>query len=159
MNGAASGGMARFLVVDDDPSTLSAMASLLTAAGHSVFASSGGGSGVNALCHNPFDVVMTDLEMPGIDGRAILRTARERSPRAVLVVVSGRGTELAEELKAAGADIIADKPLDYDALAQALADNGVSRVKLESEGPDAPVQGSCPSERPDRPASPTAAKT
>jgi len=106
--------MPRFLVVDDDPATVSGMTQLLTSDGHAVRAFTAGADALDALSRESFDAVVTDLEMPGVDGHAVARVTRERHPHACLVVVTARAEQAATALSAAGACVVADKPLDYD---------------------------------------------
>lgn len=112
--------MARFLVVDDDHAAVRGLTTLLSLDGHHVSPFTSGAEAVGALARESFDAVVTDLEMPETDGHAVLRAARECSPQACLVVASARGSERHHELTAAGACIVADKPFDYDAIANAI---------------------------------------
>jgi CheY-like chemotaxis protein len=109
--------MARFLVVDDDSSTVNAMALLLAADGHAVTPLTSGADAVETLKENSFDAVITDLDMPDVDGHDVVRVAHERSPAACVVVATARADDARESLAAAGACIVAPKPLDYDAVA------------------------------------------
>jgi CheY-like chemotaxis protein len=112
--------MPRFLVVDDDPPTVHAMTQLLAGDGHEVTPCTAGAEAVDALARSPFDVVMTDLEMPRVDGHAVIRATREQQPGACLVVTTSRGVEREHELAHAGACMVADKPIDYDAATGAV---------------------------------------
>jgi DNA-binding NtrC family response regulator len=114
--------MARFLVVDDDPLSVKALSGLLEGDGHDVAPFTGGAHAVEALARESFDAVVTDLEMPHVDGHAVVRAAREHHPHACVVVVSARAHESWPALVEAGACVIADKPLEYDEVAKALAD-------------------------------------
>jgi CheY-like chemotaxis protein len=114
--------MARFLVVDDDPLTVKAMTQLLRSDGHEVASAMSGAGALEALKEQKFDAVVTDLEMPQVDGRAIVRATRECLPAACLIVVSARADEQGRRLLDAGACIVADKPIDYDGLTQAVAE-------------------------------------
>ena len=67
--------MPRFLVVDDDPSAVTGMTQLLTGDGHEVAPFTGGADAVDALSREPFDAIVTDLEMPHVDGHAVVRAA------------------------------------------------------------------------------------
>lgn len=108
--------MIRFLVVDDEPATARPLRELLEQDGHQAQASTTGADAVRALESAPFDAVMTDLEMPHVDGAEVLRVARERQPRACLVMVTSHAPARCHELGEAGACIVADKPLDYGAV-------------------------------------------
>jgi DNA-binding response OmpR family regulator len=110
----------RFLVVDDDPGTVLGLTRLLVDDGHEVSGFTSGAEAINALASEPFDVVMTDLEMPHPDGHAIVQATRERLPDACVVVSTARARETEDVLVLAGACIVADKPIDYDGLTRAV---------------------------------------
>jgi CheY-like chemotaxis protein len=114
--------MARILVVDDDPSNVTALGRLLEDDGHEVAAFTAGAGAVEALSTGSFDAVVTDLEMPHVDGHAVVRTARETHPHACVVVVTAKAHQAWPALVEAGACIIADKPLEYDEVTRAIAD-------------------------------------
>ena len=112
--------MPHVLVVDDDPAATHALGRLLREDGHRVSAFTSPHEALQALKRWPFDIVITDLEMPELDGHAILRAAREHQPNACIVVVSGKATEHAAALIAAGACVVSDKPVDYAALTSSI---------------------------------------
>lgn len=114
--------MPRFLIVDDDPIAVSGMTRLLIGDGHEVAPFTGGADAVEALSLERFDAVVADLEMPEVDGRAVVDAAREHQPEACLVVTTSRADENSAELVAAGACIVADKPFDYGLVTQAVFD-------------------------------------
>lgn len=114
--------MARFLVVDDDHPTVSGMTRLLLDDGHHVAPFTTGADAVHALSGDRFDAVVTDLEMPHVDGHEVVRATREHQPDACLVVVTAKADEHRQTLVDAGACIVADKPVDYAEVAQAVAE-------------------------------------
>lgn len=113
--------MARFLVVDDDHHSVSGMAGLLTDDGHEVAPFSTGAAAIAALARESFDAVVTDLEMPHVDGHAVVAATREHHPDACLVVMTTRRDD-SERLADSGVCIVADKPLDYEHLAKSVAE-------------------------------------
>jgi two-component system response regulator FlrC len=127
--------MVRVLVVDDDPSAVRGMTRLLSDDGYDVSAFTGGAAAIEALARDGFDVVMTDLEMPGIDGHAVVRATRHRHPLACLVVITGRAEMVVEDLARAGVCIVSDKPFEFSSVVRA-----VSECRSRG-GPGAP--GSC----------------
>jgi CheY-like chemotaxis protein len=106
--------MPRFLVVDDDPAAVASVSTLLVDDGHTVAPFTRGAEAVDALARESFDAVFTDLEMPHVDGHAVVRAAREHQPHACLVVATAKGPEGWADLVKAGACIVADKPFDYE---------------------------------------------
>ncbi len=114
--------MVRFLVVDDDHSAVKALTALLCDDGYVVTSCTTGADAVKALSSESFDAVVTDLEMPHVDGHDVIRATRERLPSACLVVVTGQAKEHSEALADAGTCIVSDKPMDYAEVAQAIAE-------------------------------------
>ncbi len=114
--------MARFLVVDDDPASVRGLTLLLREDGHEVTGFTKGSEAVEALMSGRFDVVLADLEMPVVDGHAVVRTARVAHPDACLVAITARPDEQLRELREAGVCVVADKPFDYDEVMRVVAD-------------------------------------
>ncbi len=115
--------MARFLVVDDDHPTVAAMTRLLSDDGHAVSPFTAGAESVAALSRESFDAVVTDLEMPHVDGHEVVRVTCERLPEACVVVATARAGESERTLVETGAFIVTDKPLDYEAVTKAITDS------------------------------------
>jgi len=63
--------------VDDDPNILSVLSSSLADLGHRITTTLGGQKALDILHQKPFDLVITDLNMPGVDGIAVLRRDKE----------------------------------------------------------------------------------
>jgi len=83
--------MKRILFVDDDPSVLDALRNILRKRRDEwdmVFAI-GGKAALAELAKAPFDVVVTDMRMPGMDGAALLTQVRDQYPGAARIVLSG----------------------------------------------------------------------
>ena len=105
--------MSRFLVVDDSPSALRELVSLLKRDGHEVRAAAHGGDAMESLSEEHFDVVLTDLEMPVADGFAVVRAARATMPHGCRVVMTSAALEMRDELVEGGACFVDGKPFDY----------------------------------------------
>jgi CheY-like chemotaxis protein/anti-sigma regulatory factor (Ser/Thr protein kinase) len=82
---------ASVLVVDDEASIRALLADVLRARGHKVLMAEDGIAGLRAIEGSRFDMVITDISMPGVDGWAVISEARRRSPETKLVVVTGYG--------------------------------------------------------------------
>ena len=103
------------LVVDDDEVVrLSHMRSLATA--HcNVEAAWNGSEALHAMERHPFDVVLLDLRMPGMDGMTVLKTIKERWPESEVVVITGYPSiETAKEAVRLGAYDYLAKPVGPD---------------------------------------------
>lgn len=109
-----------FLVVDDDPSMTAALGRLLRSDGYRTSSFTSGAAAVAAIETETFGVVLTDLEMPSTDGRAVLRAAGERLSTSCLVVHTGTAREERGALCREGACFVVDKPLDYELLRNIL---------------------------------------
>lgn len=114
--------VASFLVVDDDPSTVSGLERLLTFDGHDVTPVTSGADAVTALTNQSFDAVVTDLEMPHVDGHEVVKATRKHQPHACVVVASTLADEKCRDLVDAGACIIADKPFEYEEITKAVTE-------------------------------------
>jgi DNA-binding NtrC family response regulator len=79
----------RLLVIDDEAVALRTLADVFEREPYEVVACQGGAAGLAALEREAFDVVLTDLRMPGVDGMEILRRARALCPDTQVIVVTG----------------------------------------------------------------------
>jgi two-component system KDP operon response regulator KdpE len=102
---------ARLLLVDDEPQIIRALTPALQAAGYLVVSAGSGEEALSALARDPCDVVILDLGLPDMDGKAVITRLREWSNAPVLVL-SARDLE-SEKIAAldAGADDFVNKPV------------------------------------------------
>jgi DNA-binding NtrC family response regulator len=84
--------MGRILVIDDEPDVLNIIVEILRTAGYDVVSAPNGEAGIKALDSNFFDLVFTDLMMPGIGGMDVLQHAVTRSPKTLCIILTGYGT-------------------------------------------------------------------
>ncbi|WP_309888485.1 sigma-54 dependent transcriptional regulator [Archangium sp.] len=109
--------MARILVIDDHDTLREGMAVTLTRSGHTVTAARSGTDGVSAYKKTPFDLVVTDLKMDGMDGIAVTKAIKTQDPAAVVMVVTAFGTiETAVQAMQQGAYDFITKPFTPDVL-------------------------------------------
>jgi CheY-like chemotaxis protein len=92
----------RILVVDDDPLLLKTLCETLESDGHQVVTANGGQTGIDAfgaaqLQHKKFDVVITDLGMPRIDGRKVASFVKSASETTPVILLTGWGQRLVAE--------------------------------------------------------------
>lgn len=101
------------LVVDDDDMVrLSHQRSLMSGGRCNVEAAGNGDTALLAMERKPFDVVLLDLKMPGMDGISVLRTIKQRWPESEVVVITGYPTvETAKEAVRLGAYDYLAKPV------------------------------------------------
>ena len=100
------------LVVDDEQEVGDVVADILATAGHTAVTVRSGKDAVDRLVAERFDVVFTDLAMPGMTGWEVARAVKDRAPEVPVVMMSGFGVEVApEDLPARGVDAVLAKPL------------------------------------------------
>ena len=109
------------------------MAERLTEEGFEVTQASDGEAALKALDKFAFDVIVSDLRLPGVDGREVIGQALTRYPGIVAIVVTGYGTvkDAVEVIKAGAADFVA-KPFQFDELMHVLT-NALEQKRLKSE--------------------------
>lgn len=104
----------RLLVVDDKPNMLSLLEQIL-GKHHVVVTASNGQQALDLLTREQFDVVLTDVRMPGADGFAVARRVKERSPSTeVIVMTAFASIEAAVDAIKLGAFDYVQKPFDPD---------------------------------------------
>jgi DNA-binding NtrC family response regulator len=110
--------MKKVFVVDDDPDQAEIMVQALADPNLQVQAFSDPIRALTALAKEEADLLIADLSMPWIDGKDVIKSARQRRPDLVIFLVSGysRGVEIAKE---AGIRFF-QKPLDWEALRDAV---------------------------------------
>lgn len=82
----------RILVVDDEPSITELCRRCLSAEGYHVATASSGETALEALRKQPFDLVLTDIRMPGMSGLELMRAVKSRDEQITVVVITGHGT-------------------------------------------------------------------
>ena len=105
------------LLVEDDPATLHHVRDGLSARGHAVETALDGREGLQHACARPFDVIVLDRMLPGLDGLAIvkaLRMSRHDTPIILLTAIGGVADRI-DGLRQ-GADDYLVKPFDMDEL-------------------------------------------
>jgi CheY-like chemotaxis protein len=113
---------AQILVVEDEPAIASLLEDLLTDSGYGVALARSGREAVERLVEMPFQAVLTDLGMPEMSGWELARHCRDLYPELPVVLVTGWGVELDEELVAETAVRgVISKPFAVDEVLEMLA--------------------------------------
>jgi CheY-like chemotaxis protein len=108
---------ARILIVDDDSAVRDIAAKLLNLRGYQVAVAGTGSEGISAFKRSGFDLVVTDLGMPGMSGWEVARAIKRLNPKTLVVLMTGWTVTLDEEkVKESGVDRIFPKPFDVDNL-------------------------------------------
>jgi len=116
--------MARILVVEDNAQNRKLAQLVLQKGGHEVVCAEGGEEGVRLARERRFDLVLMDVQMPGMDGLEATRLLREGAETAGLKIVAltalaMKGDE--ERILKAGFDAYLAKPFDYSELVGMVA--------------------------------------
>jgi len=128
----------RVLCIDDEPLVLGVLESLLQQLGHQTQTASAGEQGLrlfrDSSCNRQaFDVVITDLGMPGMDGRTLAKQLKSESPSTPVILLTGWGMFLkSEDRTAPSIDLVISKPPSLDDIQRGLLT--VTRHRLDTVG-------------------------
>ena len=128
-----SEGQKHLLIVDDEHALREAIAERLADHGFVVEQAASGEDALQRLTDFAFDILITDLRLPGIDGAKVIEAALERYPEIIAIVITGYGTvkDAVEAIKQGAADFIT-KPFQFDALLHVLR-SALEQRRLKSE--------------------------
>ncbi len=108
----SGGGGVRILLVEDEASVRDAVARILANYGHEVVAAADGPEGLLYFKRGGFDIVMTDLGLPGPSGWEVAKAVREISPDTPVVLLSGWDVSPGDkDLKESGVARVLAKPV------------------------------------------------
>jgi signal transduction histidine kinase/ActR/RegA family two-component response regulator len=132
---AVTGGRKRVLVVEDNPDTCATLAACLREEGHEVVTALDGRSGLAAALERPYDVIVCDIGLPGLDGLGLMRAVRAAvgagggtsRPLAIAMTGYGQPEDLARGHEA-GFDHYLVKPVGLDALLPLIDASQVERA-------------------------------
>lgn len=121
---------ADILFIDNEPGVRDAFTRLMALYGHRVTTAENGERGIAAFKAGRFDVVFTDLGMPGLSGWDVAREIKRLNPQALLVLVTGWPIEIsAQKSKESGVDRVVTKPLDMPTVLGLIEDAVVLQGK------------------------------
>jgi signal transduction histidine kinase/ActR/RegA family two-component response regulator len=111
----------RILCVDDDVRVLKSLEGMLRQLGHEVATTTSGADAIDRVKSQDYDVLITDLGMPNIDGREVARTAKRHSPHTGVLLFTGWADRLAIEGDLPdGVDQVLGKPIGKQKLQEAI---------------------------------------
>jgi len=121
------------LLVEDETPLRQAIAEQLTDRGYRVKQADSGEAALACLAEFAFDIIVTDLRLPGIDGSAVIERAVARYPHIIAIVVTGFGTvkDAVEAIKRGARDFVS-KPFQIDELLHVL-ESAIEQRQLKSE--------------------------
>jgi len=121
------------LIVEDEAALREVVAERLADQGYDVVQAANGEEAIDRLAEFAFDIVVTDLRLPGIDGGKVLEAAVTRYPDIIGIVVTGYGTvkDAVAAIKRGATDFVT-KPFQFDELLHVL-DSALEQRRLKSE--------------------------
>jgi two-component system response regulator AtoC len=127
------GSTQHLLLVDDEAGFREAIAERLTELAFSVTQAGTGEEALERLGQFAFDIIITDLRLPGLDGRAVLDDALARYPDIIAIVITGYGTvREAVEITRLGAEGFITKPFQFEELLHEI-NAAVEKRRLKAE--------------------------
>jgi len=124
---------ARILIVEDEKHMREILNMLLESEGYAVTTAENGGRGVEYLDKEIYDLVITDIKMPEVDGFGILKKAREVSPETLVIMITAFGTmESAIEAMKLGAYDFVHKPFKIDEIRLTI-EKALEKKQLKKE--------------------------
>jgi len=122
------GRKAHILVIDDEEFIRSVLSRTLAQADHQVTVAEDGEKGVQLFKEGEFDIVLTDLGMPGMSGWEVCRMIKEVSPRTPVGMITGWGDERNQsKMEEYGLDFFISKPFDLDQILNVVAETMESK--------------------------------
>jgi PAS domain S-box-containing protein len=122
---------ARILVIDDDLAVRDVLADILRTGAHHVVAAATGQEGIELFKGAEFDIVFTDLGMPGMDGWEVAAGIKSISPRTPVGLITGWGSSIDDQqLASRGVDLIVSKPFRFNQVLELVAEAIEIRSRL-----------------------------
>ena len=100
----------KILVIDDNNLFRIVVSKMLSRLGYEVSSADSGENGLRIFLKNKFDIVLSDYEMPGMDGVALACSVKKNSPRTRVVIMTGAGKETVFSRKSTAVDKVISKP-------------------------------------------------
>jgi DNA-binding NtrC family response regulator len=141
----------KVLVVDDDPVVGQSFDRVLSRKGYAVITAANGDEALAKLATEKYDIVFTDLRMPGMDGLEVAEQVKARQPWTPVVIVTGYGSKPSEDrARALGVAEFLNKPLSpemiEDSAAKALSTAPVAAAQAAPAA--APPAEAAPAKKP-----------
>lgn len=125
----------KILVADDEKNTRHALCDLLRSSGYEVVPAADGRSAIDAVRASEFDLLITDLVMPGADGMEVIKAARKRRRETLAIVITAFSQEferrISEDPIVSEGTLLLSKPFRIHALVLAMSKLGVNAAAAE----------------------------
>jgi DNA-binding NtrC family response regulator len=121
------------LIVDDEPLNLDLLEQELADLGYAIDTADGGKAALEKLALKPFDLILLDYQMPGMNGIEALAEIKKKDPALPVIIITAYGTiARAVEAIKSGADDFVTKPFDPDHL-EVVVKKALERARLKSD--------------------------
>jgi len=132
--------MSKILVVDDSKAIRDLLSNMLSLMGFDVDVASNGNEGLHLFLTNSFDFVLTDVQMPGMDGWTLAFHVKDKSPDTPVVLVTGEEKNaIMKKLKGSCVDSVLFKPFrleDIQEMVQKMLGNRTLQRGILLQGKD-----------------------
>jgi CheY-like chemotaxis protein len=118
----------KILVVDDNDAIRSIVAKMLARLGYDVSSADSGENGLSVFLRNKFDIVLSDLEMPGMDGVAFACSIKKHEPGMPVVIMTGSGKEDVITQSLHVVDRVISKPFTLEEIDAAIQNFSVNAL-------------------------------
>jgi DNA-binding NtrC family response regulator len=119
----------RVLLVDDEDEFIQTLAERMRNRGMEVSTSNSGREALEMVDDKPFDVVVLDLQMPGMDGMVALEKIKKRQPDIQVILLTGHATVAkgVEAVKLGATDVL-EKPVDIESLTEQIREARATKM-------------------------------
>jgi len=112
----------RLMVIDDEPIVCRRLKGILEKTGYDVVVFSNGAQAIDELAKNPYDIIVTDLKMEGVDGMKVLESAQRTNSGTKVIMITGFAEmETAKEAFRKGVFDFISKPVEIDVIKQVIS--------------------------------------
>jgi PAS domain S-box-containing protein len=127
------GRQARILLIDDEETVRDVLAKMLSQVNHQVTVAKSGEEGVRIFGDLEFDMVLTDLGMPGMSGWEVCQKIKKMNPYMPVGMITGWGMEVSQsKMEECGLDFIINKPFDFNQIVTVVSEKIESRTSFLS---------------------------
>ena len=120
----------KVLVVDDDPGVRAMLSQALDRSGYDVQIAVDGSEALGMIRDNPFNLVITDIRLPKVDGLQLLGEIKQSTPQIPVIIITGYGSvQNAVEAMQSGASDYLLKPFSSEALQAAISRSGIASIE------------------------------